>query len=98
MNVNDLLNNIDKIHTTQLGVGRIKKNLSLGDTPDVVQWCKDKILNAKKITRRGKNWYVSADDAIITINAGSYTIITAHKVAATLAIQNEMNESKASEI
>jgi len=74
---NELLNNIDKIHTTELGVKRIKKNLCL-DAPDVVEWCKQKVLVADKITRKGKNWYVSVEGCVITINAHSYTIITAH--------------------
>ena len=38
----------------------------------------NKITNAV-ITRSGKNWYVNIDNCIITINAYSYTIITAHK-------------------
>ena len=76
---NELLLNLDKLHTTELGVGRIKKNLSLS-TNDVVEWCKEKIQSADAvITRNGKNWYVSIDGAIITVNAHSYTIITAHK-------------------
>ncbi|WP_433169511.1 DUF3781 domain-containing protein [Treponema putidum] len=29
--------------------------------------------------RKGKNWYVSIDDIIITVNAYSYTIVTTHK-------------------
>ncbi|MFV0382002.1 MAG: DUF3781 domain-containing protein, partial [Breznakia sp.] len=33
--MNDLIVNIEKIHTTELGVARIKKNLKL-DTDDVV--------------------------------------------------------------
>lgn len=75
----ELLNHLDKLHTTELGVVRIKKNLSL-DTDDVVAWCKDKISSAHAvITRRGKNWYVTADDLVITVNAHSYTIITAHR-------------------
>lgn len=75
----ELLNHLDKLHTTELGIVRIKKNLLL-DTNDVVAWCKDKINSAYTIiTRRGKNWYVSVDDLVITINAHSYTIITAHK-------------------
>ena len=75
----DLLQNIDKIHTTDLGVIRIKKNLSL-DTEDVVTWCKAKIHSSSaSISRRGKNWYVEVEDSIITVNAYSYTIITAHK-------------------
>lgn len=34
-----LLDNIDKIHTTEMGIDRIKKNLKL-DTDDVVKYCK----------------------------------------------------------
>jgi hypothetical protein len=76
--VNDLFTNIDKIHTTPLGIVRIKNNLGL-ETTDVVSWCKRKIKNADYIIRKGKNWYVHKNNAIITINANSYTIITAHK-------------------
>lgn len=78
---NALLNNLDKLHTTELGVERIKRNLSL-DTgiSDVGHWCKTKIHSANAvITRSGKNWYVDIDDCIITVNVYSYTIITAHK-------------------
>ena len=75
----ELLNNLDKLHTTELGVIRIKRNLSL-NTDDVVAWCKDKINSETAvITRNGKNWYVNIDACIITVNAYSYTIITAHK-------------------
>lgn len=38
-NRNELLVNIDKLHTTDLGVVRIKKNLTL-NTDDVVAWCR----------------------------------------------------------
>ena len=31
-----------------------------------------------KISRKGKNYYIEADGCIITVNASSYTIITAH--------------------
>ena len=75
---NELQKNLDKLHTTELGVERIKRNLRL-DTDDVVEWCKSKIkcVNAVVI-RKGKNWYVKSDNCIITVNAYSYTIITAH--------------------
>lgn len=47
---------------------------------DVVVWCKAKIDSVKAvITRSGKNWYVNIDNCIITVNAYSYTIITAHR-------------------
>jgi hypothetical protein len=77
--MNDLLLSMDKLHTTELGVVRIKKNLSI-ETDDVVSWCKSQIRSAKRIERKGKNWYAYANRAVITINAKSYTIITAHKI------------------
>ncbi len=39
-----LLDNIDKIHTTEMGIDRIKRNLKI-DTTDVVGYCKNKVLN-----------------------------------------------------
>ncbi|WP_291579733.1 DUF3781 domain-containing protein [Clostridium sp. UBA6640] len=76
----ELIQNLDKLHTTELGVGRIKKNLSL-DVDDVVKWCSDKILNSNAIiAKRGKNWYICIENCEITVNAYSYTIITAHKI------------------
>ena len=51
---NELLDNLDKLHTTELGIVRIKRNLSL-DTDDVVGWCKDKISSDNAvISRNGK--------------------------------------------
>lgn len=85
-NENELLKNLDKLHTTELGVERIKKNLSLNSKDDlrnidVVEYCKMKIrLPNASIERKGKNWYITIDGEIITVNANSYTIITAHKV------------------
>jgi intein-encoded DNA endonuclease-like protein len=74
----ELVDNINNIHTTPLGIIRIRKNLKL-ETDDVVSWCKRKTKNADNIIRKGKNWYVYVGDSVITINAHSYTIITAHK-------------------
>ena len=78
---NDLIENIEKLHTTTMGVERIRRNLSLGeDVKDVVAFCQQKILDDKAaIIRQGKNWYVKIDGCIITVNAYSYTIITVHK-------------------
>lgn len=76
--INQLRDYLDLLHTTELGAMRIKKNLAL-DTGDVIAWCKDQILSDNAvITKNGKNWYVQTDDCIITINASSYTVITAH--------------------
>ena len=74
----DLLNNIEKIHTTELGIMRIRRNLEL-ETKDVVNWCKRKISQADDVYKKGKNWYVSFENGVLTINAHSYTIITAHR-------------------
>jgi hypothetical protein len=73
-----LIQNIGLLHTTELGAERIKRNLGL-TTDDVVAWCRQSILSAENIQRKGKNWYVCADKCVITVNAHSYTIITAHK-------------------
>lgn len=75
-----LIENIDKIHTTQMGIDRIKRNLS-ADTADVVSYCKDLIMNRNcRIYRQGKNWYCEIDNIRLTVNSYSYTIITAHTI------------------
>lgn len=75
-----LLDNISKVHTTEMGIDRIKKNLKL-NTNDVVEFCKNKILDKNcNIYKQGKNWYCEIDNIIITINSYSYTIITAHLI------------------
>jgi hypothetical protein len=76
--MNELIRNIGLLHTTELGIERIKRNLGL-TTDDVVAWCRQSILSAENIQRQGKNWYVYAGKSVITVNAHSYTIITAHK-------------------
>jgi hypothetical protein len=70
---------IDRIHTTELGEERIRRNLSL-DTDDVTEWCRQAIRDADSsaIVRKGKNWYVHGDGFVLTINASSHTVITAH--------------------
>ena len=75
-----LLDNIDKIHTTKMGVDRIKRNLKI-DSDDVVEYCKNKMLDKKcNIYKQGKNLYCEVENIKITINSYSYTIITAHIV------------------
>ncbi len=80
MNKEILLENIDKVHTTKMGIDRIKKNLKL-DTTDVVDYCKSKVLDKNcNIYKQGKNWYCEINNIKITINSYSYTIITAHTI------------------
>lgn len=79
LNPKILLQHLNLLHTTELGAVRIKKNLSV-EVEDVVDWCRKKIEDVEtKIYREGKNWYIEAGQACITVNAHSYTIITAHK-------------------
>lgn len=87
-----LLCNMDNIHTTPMGADRIRKNLNL-NTEDVVSWCKQKISSQDcLLVRRGKNWYAQTVDCIITVNAHSYTIITAHREKKKCKLQEETNQ------
>lgn len=75
-----LIDNLNKVHTTKMGIDRIKKNLKI-DVEDLVEFCKNKIINKNcNIYKKGKNWYCKIDNIVITINSHSYTIITAHLV------------------
>lgn len=79
-----LFDNLGKLHTTPMGVDRIKRNLKI-DTDDVVEYCKDKILEKScHIYKQGKNWYCEVDNIKITVNSYSYTIITAHPMKSGL--------------
>lgn len=80
-----IIANAHKIHTTELGVQRISKNLRMEFEGENLQarateFCVKKILSPKcRILRRGKNWYCRADGIEITVNAHSFTIITVHR-------------------
>lgn len=75
---NVLIENIDQIHTTQMGAERIRRNLKIVEA-DPVEYCRKKISDrSSKIYRKGKNWYCETDGIRITIHSTSYTIITAH--------------------
>ena len=72
-----LISNVDKIHTTKLGIERIKKNIKVDN--DVISYIKKIILDKKcKIYKRGKNYYCEIDNVIITINSYNFCVITAH--------------------
>ncbi len=74
-----LIENIDKIHTTEMGIGRIQKNLGIKEEP--VSYCISKLKQENSVvTKEGKNYYVEVDNCRITINSSSLTIITAHKI------------------
>ena len=74
----ELIRNLDRLHTTPLGMERMKHNLNV-DAEDMVEWCRSQIKGGNvMVVHKGKNLYVSAEDCQITVNAQSYTIITAH--------------------
>ncbi|WP_407410349.1 DUF3781 domain-containing protein [Methanobrevibacter sp.] len=74
-----LIENIDKIHTTEMGVERIQRNLGISEEP--VSYCISKLKQENStVTKEGKNYYVEVDDCRITVNSSSFTIITAHKI------------------
>lgn len=74
-----LIDNPDKLHTTDPGEQRIRKNIG-EDIPDVVEWAKAQIKSpSSEILRVGKNFQVKTENYLITVNASSLTIITAHK-------------------
>ena len=71
----------ERIHTTEMGAERIRRNLGLPDHTDAAAWCRAKIQSpGASVERRGKNWYIRIDGCEITVNASSYTIITAHRI------------------
>ena len=75
----ELLAHLNRIHTTVLGMERIKKNLGLKGNA-VSEWCREQIASSDAIVvRQGKNWYVRVQGCLFTINASSFTIITAVK-------------------
>ena len=64
-----LLDNIDKIHSTPMGIERIRKNLGL-DSPDAARYCKSKISDKNcNIYKQGKNWYCETENIRITVNS-----------------------------
>ena len=76
MHKKTLLENVDKIHTTEMGIGRIQKNLGISEEP--VNYCISKLKQDNAVvTKEGKNYYVNVDGIRITINSSSFTIITA---------------------
>ena len=77
---NILISNIDKIHTTELGLKRIEKNINI-HCDDIVSYIKNKIQDKNcNIYKIGKNWYCEIDNIKITINSYTYSIITVHTI------------------
>lgn len=68
------------LHTTPLGEERIRRNVA-PNAKDVMAWCRERVAAFDAIMeRRGKNVYITSGGCILTVNARSYTVITAHKL------------------
>jgi hypothetical protein len=72
---------IERLHTTPSGEERLRKNLGLPDSTDVVAWSRKFVRSAapEDISRKGKNWYVTNQGVTLTINANSFSLITARR-------------------
>lgn len=78
--IDSFLRRIDSLKSNRLTDDKIRGFLGI-QISDVVAWCKERILMpGAEIVRRGKNWYITADDVIITVNANLLTLQTAHYV------------------
>ncbi len=70
---------LDNLHTTPMGEERIRRNAAPNED-DVIAWCKERIKTPDAvIERRGKNFYITSGGCTLTVNAYSYTVITAHR-------------------
>ena len=70
---------LENLHTTIMGEERIRRNAA-PDEDDVIAWCRERITAPDAvIERRGKNFYITSGGCTLTVNAGSYTVITAHR-------------------
>ena len=71
---------IAKLHTTAKGVLRIARNLSIAEESSL-SYC-IAVINDERtdVVRRGKNLYYAGGDIVVTVNASSLTIITAHRL------------------
>ncbi len=76
----EILNNAEYIHATSMAALRINHNLKL-DITNHVDWFIAIVKDEKnKIERKGRNYYITYNDAIITLNANSFTLLTAHRI------------------
>lgn len=86
LSYDELLSNVDRIHTTKLGVERICKNLKLNDAcydnmsdselhNYIANMCKEMLLSdSAEIKKNGKNWYVRASHTDVKSGIAELTI------------------------
>ena len=72
--------NIDKVWISDEVKERVSKNLGI-DYVDELEYCKKKIIDPNsEISKFGLNYYCRNGNIVITINASTYRIVTAHIV------------------
>lgn len=70
-----------RLRTTEMGMERIRRNLGLSRDTDPVEFCRGLVTaEGCSIYRQGKNFYCEKDGVRVTVNAHSFTVITAHKI------------------
>lgn len=71
----------NSLHTTDLGAGRVIRNLNLPSDTDVIGYVRALMKDSDQSNwdRQGKNFYFHTSDMIFTVHAHSFTLITAHK-------------------
>ena len=76
-----LLAALPRLHTTPLGLTRLRRNLCLSEDTDPVAFCRD-LLSREDCTvlHLGKNLYCRAENVLLTIHARSYTLITGRRI------------------
>lgn len=76
--IDGFLRRVPSLKSNYMTNDKVRKFLGIY-IPDVEEWCKERILMPDAhIERRGKNWYVTVDDVIITVNANLLTLQTVH--------------------
>lgn len=81
----NLMIDLGKLHTTNSGAARIKRNLNL-QVEDVVLWCQEFVKQADIIIGQGKYLYVYRSGVVITISPQNNTIITARPMNAKVRL------------
>ena len=77
-----LIDNLDKIHTTELGYIRIAKAMKL-ENEECIRKIKELVFqNNTEIVKIGKNYYIFHNNLKITINSYNFCVITAHNIKA----------------
>lgn len=76
-----LLAALPRLHTTPLGLTRLRRNLCLSEDTDPVAFCRD-LLSREDCTvlHLGKNLYCRAENVLLTIHARIYTLITGRRI------------------